>query len=78
MPRETPEPSTTNNRYLLIKYGGLAMQWLIVLLLTVLGGKKIDQWLKFKKPIFIWILPVIGIIGLLYVVIKDTSPSKNK
>jgi hypothetical protein len=78
MPLETPDPSQNNNRYLLIKYGGLAMQWLIVLLLTVLGGRKMDQWLKFKKPIFTWLLPVIGIIALLYSVIKDTSPTKNK
>jgi hypothetical protein len=78
MLQETPNAKQNNNRDLLIKYGGLAMQWLLILLLTVFGGKKADQWLKFKKPVFTWLLPVMAIIGLLYKVIKDTKPSKNK
>jgi hypothetical protein len=78
MPQETPNSKQINNRGLLIKYGGLAMQWLVILILAVFGGRKADQWLKFKKPVFTWILPVAAIVGLLYTVIKDTNPSKNK
>jgi membrane protein DedA with SNARE-associated domain len=67
-----------NNRFLLVKYAGLAMQWAIALLLAVWGGRKIDFWFKLKKPLFAWILPVVAIVALLYKIIKDTSGTGKK
>lgn len=78
MQQEIPDTKQKNNRHLLTKYGGLAMQWMVVLLVTVLGGRKLDHWLRFKKPLLAWILPVLGLVGLLYNIIRDTSPTKNK
>ena len=60
----------------LYHYTGLAMQWLVILLLSVWGGKKADQSLKFSKPVFSWLFPVIAIVTLLFKVVKDTR-SKN-
>ncbi|MBU6159038.1 MAG: hypothetical protein KGP35_08405 [Bacteroidetes bacterium] len=63
----------TNGLY---HYAGLAMQWLAILLLSVWGGKKADQGLKFSKPVFSWLLPVVAIVMLLFKVVKDTR-SRN-
>jgi hypothetical protein len=78
MPQETSNSSSANNRNLLVKYGGMAVQWMVILFLAVWGGRKIDQWLKVKGSLFVWILPVFGIFGLLFQVIRDTAPRKNK
>jgi len=78
MQQETPNSNSNNNRYLLVKYAGLALQWIVILFLAVWGGRKMDHLFRFKKPVFGWLLPVIGIVGLLYSIIKDTSPKKSK
>ena len=78
MEQSSPKTDLKNNRHLLIQYGGLAIQWVAVLLVAILGGRKIDQWMKLKKPVFAWVLPVLGLVGLLYKVIKDTGNIKKK
>ena len=60
----------------LVHYAGMAMQWLAILLISVWGGKKADQGLKFSKPVFSWVLPVVAVVGLLFKVVKDTR-SRN-
>jgi membrane protein DedA with SNARE-associated domain len=77
MLKETPN-TKYNNRFLLVKYTGLAMQWAIALFLAVWGGRKFDQWFRLKKPLFAWILPVVAIVALLYKIVKDTSGTGKK
>jgi hypothetical protein len=77
MPQETHDPKSPNNRHLLLQYGGMAIQWFVVLLLSVYLGKRADTWFRFIKPVFIWLFPVIGILGLLISVIRDTKPPKK-
>lgn len=74
---EHPEQPATNNRHLSLRYAGMAIQWIAVLLLAVFLGKKADSWLHLSKPVFVWVLPVIGIIGMLTSVIIDTKPRKK-
>ncbi len=71
------ETDKKKNNSLLLKYAGFATQLVVALGLSVYLGLKIDQWLHFKMPLAVWILPLIVISAVIYKVIKDTAP-KNK
>ena len=56
----------------------LAAQIFAGLIITVFAGKWIDEKLHFSFPVFIWLLPLIFIIGMILKVVKDTSKKKNE
>jgi hypothetical protein len=68
----------SDNRSLLLKYAGLATQWIIIILVSIYAGKKSDIWFRFKQPLFAWILPLLSILGMLIHIIRDTSAPKKK
>ncbi len=67
------QKQTPDNKGLLLKYAGLTMQILVSLAIAVFAGFKFDEWLNFTTPVFVWILPLLVIIVMIYQVIKDTS-----
>jgi uncharacterized membrane protein YedE/YeeE len=69
------QPSKKNDN-LLWKYAGLATQLFVALGLAVFGGLKLDVWLQFKTPTFVWVLPLLIIGAIIFKVIKDTAPKK--
>lgn len=75
MTEPTGNKKKTDNS-LLLKYAGLATQLLIGLGLAVFVGLKIDQWIKIKMPLAVWLLPLLVIGTLIYKVIKDTTIKK--
>ena len=60
-----------------MKYAGLTMQLMVGLGAALYLGYQFDRWLTFATPLFVWILPLLVIIGLIYKVIKDTSKKNN-
>lgn len=62
---------STDNKYLLQKYGGLAFQFVAGIALGIFLGKYIDGKYFPGKALFIWILPLFIIFFLLYALIKD-------
>lgn len=52
------------------RYSGMAFQMLVIILLGVFAGFKLDQWLQ-TKPIFTVILSVISVFLSIYYVIRD-------
>ncbi len=72
---DTQNSSPGNNR-LLMKYAGLTVQVMIGLALAVFVGIKLDKWLSFKTPLFVWVLPLLVIIVMIWQIIKDTSKKK--
>lgn len=59
---------------LLLQYTGLAFQWLALLLVAIFLGKWIDEkYFINQMPIFSWLLPLLGIVGGIVKVVKDTS-----
>jgi len=60
----------------LMRYAGLAMQFLISIGLGVFIGLKADKWLKISFPLLVWLLPLLIIVGLLYNILKETSKKK--
>jgi len=74
---------SADNKIILSKFAGLASQWAVAIFLLLFFGKYLDtlHLVKFKAPIFIWLLPFIFIIFSLLRIIKETSSSnsdKNK
>ncbi|HEY8659345.1 MAG TPA: AtpZ/AtpI family protein [Hanamia sp.] len=57
----------------LMRYAGLAMQFLVSIGLGIFIGLKVDEWLHFSFPLLVWLLPLLIIIGIIVKIIKDTS-----
>jgi F0F1-type ATP synthase assembly protein I len=53
------------------RYSGIAFQMLIIILIGVFGGIKLDQWLKLTFPVFTVILSILAVILSIYTVTKD-------
>ncbi len=62
-----------SNKDLLFQYAGIGAQLLAGLLIAVFLGKWIDGKVQFSFPVFIWLLPLIVIIGMILKALKDTS-----
>jgi F0F1-type ATP synthase assembly protein I len=54
------------------QYAGMASQFLVSIGLGVFIGYKVDQWMNTKIPLFVWLLPLLIIIGTIYRMAKDT------
>ena len=57
----------------LLQYAGFAAQLAVGLLLAVYAGKWVDGKTGSSVPVFIWLLPLLLLIGILIKVVKDTS-----
>jgi Na+/glutamate symporter len=62
-----------SNKQILLNYAGLAFQFLAAIGLATYAGGWADKWIKINFPLFIWLLPLIVIIGLIIKAMKDTS-----
>jgi len=56
-----------------MRYGGLAMQFMVSIGLGIFFGAKIDKWLHFSFPLLVWLLPLLMIIGIIVKIIIETS-----
>ena len=58
------------------QYAGIGGQLLASLGIGVFLGLKADEWLNFKIPLLVWILPLLILIGMIARLIKATSKKK--
>ncbi|OPZ95815.1 MAG: hypothetical protein BWY70_01914 [Bacteroidetes bacterium ADurb.Bin408] len=65
-----------NNNNLLWRYAGLATQFLVGIGLFLFAGLKLDEWLKFKMPVAVWVLPLLFIVVVIVKIIRDTGNKK--
>ncbi|MEO8711443.1 MAG: AtpZ/AtpI family protein [Parafilimonas sp.] len=75
---EPKNKKNISNKQLLIQYASIGSQLFAGLIITVFLGKWIDEKLHFSFPVFIWLLPLIFIVGMILKVINDTSRKKNE
>jgi len=68
-----PAPKDPKPNRLLMQYAGLATQLAAGLLLTVWLGHLLDNWLQWRVPVFIWLLPLLLLIGMMIKAVRDTS-----
>jgi len=60
------------------RYSSIAFQMLIIILIGVFGGIKLDQWLKLTVPVFTIVLSILAVILSIYTVTKDLlKPTKG-
>ena len=58
-------------------YAGLAFQMLAAIGIALYAGITLDKWIKSSVPVFLWLLPLIVIIGMIIKAIKDTSKKQD-
>jgi F0F1-type ATP synthase assembly protein I len=60
------------------RYSSIAFQMLIIILIGVFGGIKLDEWLKLTVPVFTIILSILAVILSIYTVTRDLlKPTKG-
>jgi F0F1-type ATP synthase assembly protein I len=52
------------------RYSSIALQMLVIILIGVFGGFKIDHWLH-TQPVFTIILSIVSVVLAIYYVTKD-------
>lgn len=57
------------------KYSTIAIQMVVIIVITTLGGVKLDK-LADTKPLFTIILSLLGVTAALWLVIKDALRNK--
>ena len=58
------------------QYAGIGGQIFVSLGIGVFLGLKADEWLRFKFPLLVWILPLLILIVMIAKLIKSTSNKK--
>lgn len=53
------------------RYTGLGLQMVIIILITVWGGMKLDKLFLLETPVFTVILSLLGVAAAIYTAIKD-------
>jgi F0F1-type ATP synthase assembly protein I len=67
-PEKEPENSGLSSY---AKYTGLGLQMVIIILITVWGGIKLDELFLMETPVFTIILSLLGVAAAIYTAIKD-------
>lgn len=63
------KPKQPQNSY--VKYSSLAIQMVVLIVIFVWGGRKLDMLLSLKFPIFTLLLSLAGVFLSIYFAIKD-------
>lgn len=73
---KSPLIDMSDSKNSLSKYAGLGAQLFLTMLIALFAGMKTDSWVGFKKPLLIWILPLLVILGTLIKIIIETNKKK--
>ncbi|MGN6568333.1 MAG: hypothetical protein ACTHJ0_10295 [Flavipsychrobacter sp.] len=68
------EKRTSGN---MMRYAGLATQWLALLGVAVWLGLKLDSWTKWKFPVFVVTFPLVALIVSLWQLVKEFNQPKK-
>lgn len=63
------EPDTPLKTY--TRYSGIAVQMIAIILVSVWGGRKLDELAGTDLPVFTAILSLLGVVAAIYTSIKD-------
>ena len=66
---KAPEDPAKNRGYM--QYADMAFRMGIIILIGAFAGKKLDEWLAFKRPFMTILFSLLSVAGALYVVLKD-------
>ncbi len=60
----------------MMRYAGLATQWMVMMGLGTWAGFKLDKYLNWGVPLFIILFPLVSLVVSLYQIIKEFSKKK--
>jgi hypothetical protein len=66
-----------DNRNSTMRYVGLGTQWMVLLLVAVWGGWKLDQNTGWKFPLFTVLFPLLALVVSLWQLIKEFNKPKK-
>jgi hypothetical protein len=71
-PQNKKHPNKQGNKGLenFTRYSGLAFQMIGIILLTTLGGVKLDKITGWRTPVFTIILSLLGVFSAMYLAIR--------
>ena len=71
-PRKNREKNQENNGLTeYARYTGLGVQMIVIILVTVWGGIKLDKLFGLVTPVFTVILSLLGVLAAIYTAVKD-------
>jgi F0F1-type ATP synthase assembly protein I len=68
-PEKPKEPKKQLNDY--ARYSGMAVQMIAIILIGVLGGIKLDEFLSLKFPVFTLVLTLLSVFLAMFFAIRD-------
>jgi len=74
---KTNKPKDQNAYKNYAKYSSIAVQMLVIILIGVFGGIKLDEWISWKFPVFTTILSIVSVFLAIYYVIRDLIKKDN-
>jgi hypothetical protein len=51
----------------------MATQFLVAIGIAVFAGLKADEYLGWKMPVWVWVLPLLVITGMIYGILRNSS-----
>ncbi|MBL7138270.1 MAG: AtpZ/AtpI family protein [Bacteroidales bacterium] len=73
-PLRVSDPKRSLNNY--ARYSSIAIQMVVIIILGVFGGYKLDMWLN-TQPILTVILSLLSVFIAIYLVTKDLLKKRN-
>ncbi|MFN8242213.1 MAG: AtpZ/AtpI family protein [Bacteroidales bacterium] len=70
-PKKQEKKPDTNPLHGYARYTGLGIQMVVIILVTVWGGRKLDSLLNLETPVFTIVLSLLGVFAAIYTAIKD-------
>ena len=61
----------------MMRYAGLATQWMVMMLIGVWAGYKLDKLINWKVPLFLILFPLISLSFSLWKLIKELNGPKK-
>ncbi len=59
------------------RYSSIAFEMLVIILIGVFGGLKLDEWLKLSVPVFTIIFSMLAVVLSIYTVTRGLLKSKK-
>jgi len=59
------------------RYSSIAFQMLVIILIGVFGGIKLDEWLKLTIPVFTIVFSILAVSLSIYTVTRDLLKTRN-
>jgi len=53
------------------KYSSIAVQMLAIILIGVIGGLKLDEWISWEFPLFTLLLSILSVVLAIFYVTRD-------